>query len=106
MSEDEFPEDQEFEFPEDMLEKVMDHLKQASELLKECPTEELCDKYKELFPPKFGVYIMSEERLNKLNNEMINDTLMYLVNEGLVEMYWDDKTNDFVFSAKDSLSGL
>ena len=83
-------ENDEFEFPEDNLEKVMDYLKQASELLKECPTEELCEKYKELFPPKFGMYIMSEARLSKLNSEMINDTLMHLVNEGLVEMYWDE----------------
>lgn len=99
-------ENDEFEFPEENFEEIMNYLKEASELLKECPTEELCEKYKELFPPKFGMYIMSEERLSKLNNEMINDTLMHLVNEGLVEMYWDDTTNDFIFSAKDSLSGL
>lgn len=99
-------ENDEFEFPEENFEEIMNYLKEASELLKECPTEELCEKYKQLFPPKFGMYTMSEARLSKLNNEMINDTLMHLVNEGLVEMYWDDKTNDFIFSAKDSLSGL
>lgn len=102
MSEDDNWQDEEFEFPEDNLEKVMDYLKQSSEMLMECPTEELCEKYKEMFPPKFGFYRMSEERLIKLNNAMINDTLHQLVKDGLVEMSWDDKQNDFVFFMKDA----
>ena len=101
MNEDEYMEDEEFEFPEDNLAKVIDYLKESSEMLKECPTEELCEKYKKMFPPKFGMYIMSEERLIKLNNEMINDTLHQLVKDGLLEMSWDDKTNDFVFFMKE-----
>lgn len=101
MTEDE----EEYEFPEENLEQIIDYLKQSSEMLKECPTEELCEKYKKMFPPQFGMYRMSEERLIKLNNEMINDTLHQLVKDGLVEMSWDDEKNDFVFFVND-VSGL
>ena len=97
MTEDE----EEYEFPEENLEQIIDYLKQSSEMLKECPTDELCEKYKEMFPPQFGMYRMSEERLIKLNNEMINDTLRQLVKDGLVEMSWDDEKNDFVFFVKE-----
>ena len=101
MTEDE----EEYEFPEENLEQVIDYLKESSEMLKECPTDELCEKYKKMFPPQFGMYRMSEERLIKLNNEMINDTLRQLVKDGLVEMSWDDEKNDFVFFVNDA-SGL
>lgn len=101
MTEDE----EEYEFPEENLEQIIDYLKQSSEMLKECPTEELCEKYKKMFPPQFGMYRMSEERLIKLNTEMINDTLHQLVKDGLVEMSWDDEKNDFVFFVND-VSGL
>ena len=95
--------EEEYEFPEENLEQIIDYLKQSSEMLKECPTDELCEKYKKMFPPQFGMYRMSEERLIKLNNEMINDTLHQLVKDGLVEMSWDDVKNDFVFFVKEDV---
>lgn len=94
-------ENEEYEFPEDKLEQVLDYLKESSEMLKECPTEELCNRYRDLFPPEFGFYRMSEARLMKLNEAIINDTLQQLVKDGLVEMSWDDKKNDFVFFMKE-----
>jgi hypothetical protein len=101
MSDNDNWQDDEFEFPEDNLEKVLEYLKESSEMLKECPTEELCEKYKKLFPPQFGYFRISESRLVELNNLIINDTLHQLVKDGLIEMSWDDVKNDFVFFTKE-----
>ena len=89
-----------FEFPEDQLYKVLDTMKECSEMLLACDTLELCDEFKKLFPPEFGICAISENRLKKLNTKIINDTLMDLVKKDLVEMTWDDKLRDFVFRNK------
>lgn len=93
-----------FEFPEEHLYKVLDTMKECSEMLLACDTLELCDEYKKLFPAQFGIYTISENRLKRLNAKIINDTLMDLVKKDLVEMTWDDKLRDFVFRNK-NLSG-
>jgi len=96
----------EFEFMEEDLYKVISNMKNCSDMLMACDTEELCEHYKMLFPAVNGVYVISESRLQHLNAEMINITLRQLVKKDLVEMSWSEIKNDFVFSLKEDASGL
>lgn len=96
----------EFEFGEDDLFKVLSYMKNCSEMLMNCDTEELCEHYRRLYPPVDGLFLFSESRMNHLNTEMINITLQELVKRDLVEMSWSDTKNDFVFSLKEDTSGI
>ena len=96
----------EFEFDEADLFKVMSYMKNCSEMLLTCDTAELCKHYLKLYPPQDGICVISESRLNHLNTEMINITLQELVKKDLVEMSWSDTKNDFVFSLKEDTSGI
>lgn len=96
----------EFEFDASELFKVMSYMKNCSEMLMNCDTEELCTHYLRLYPAVDGICLISEARLNHLNTEMINVTLQELVKKDLVEMSWSDTKNDFVFSLKEDTSGI
>lgn len=94
-----------FEFPEDKIFDVLDVMKGSSLLLVTIPTDEIVEKYKKIFPPdENGFYTINEPMLDRINSEFLNDTLMSMVNEGMIEMHWDDNQNDFVFKAKDTSS--
>lgn len=91
---------QDFEFPEEQMFHVIDTLKVNSEILRDFDTQDLCDQYTLLYPPKFGKFIINEDRVLDLASLIMNNTLRGMVNEGLVEMSWDTNANDFAFSLK------
>lgn len=96
----------EFEFDASELFKVMSYMKNCSEMLMNCDTEELCTHYLRLYPAVDGICLISESRLNHLNTEMINVTLQELVKKDLVEMFWSDEKKDFTFALKEDTSGI
>ena len=89
---------QDFEFLEEQMFHVIDTLKVNSEILKDFNTQDLCDQYTFLYPPKFGKFIINEDRVLDLASLIMNNILRGMVNEGLVEMSWDTNANDFSFS--------
>jgi hypothetical protein len=91
---------QDFEFPEEQMFHVLDTLKVNSEILKDLDTLDLCNHYTLLYPPKFGKFIINEDRVLDLASLIMNNILRGMVNEGLVEMSWDTNANDFSFSLK------
>jgi hypothetical protein len=91
---------QNFEFPEEQMFNVLDALKVNSEILRDFDTKDLCDQYTLLYPPKFGKFIINEDRVLDLASLIMNNTLRGMVNEGLVEMSWDNIANDFAFSLR------
>lgn len=62
-----------------------------------CDTNLLCEKYKKLFPAVDGLYLISYNHIEKLNQSLLDDALLSLVKKDFVEMAWDDEKKDFVF---------
>lgn len=86
-----------FTFPSENLFTVLDEMKTSGKLLSTCDTQELCDMYAKLFPMKDGVYKLSFDHMKTLHMTMCSNSMRKLVQEHLIEVLWDDKTNDFVF---------
>lgn len=95
--------------PEDNLPELMENLQRDFPFLKDLDRDTIIDRFKEKF--KFEPYFNGEagyifdaydmeELLDELKLSLVSNIMWNLVQEGKVELGWDDKVNDFVFSEK------
>ena len=90
-------EDEHYVFPPENMFKVFDRMKLCNELLMTCETQTLCDLYAKLFPIKDGLYKMCRDHIRDLAKAMVDKTCLDLVDQGCLELVWNDEINDFAF---------
>jgi hypothetical protein len=86
-----------FVFPPENMFIVLDTMKECSDLLEKCETQDLCEIYAKLFPIKDGVYELSDTHLKALCHAVFDKTSLELVDKGLLELMWNDEANEFAF---------
>jgi cytoplasmic iron level regulating protein YaaA (DUF328/UPF0246 family) len=96
-----FEDTKEYTFRPDDFEPIMERMRGMSTFFGTHTTEDLIEKFKKF--QKIGLdgnYVMSIKIIEKFSDYLVSDTLNELVEKGLVDYYWSDEHQDFVFKAK------
>ena len=96
-----FEDSQEYSFTPDNMHPIMDRLRGMSNFFSAHTTEDLIEKFKKFQKINLdGKYVLSIKIIEKFSDYLVSDTLKELVDKDLIDYYWSDEYNDFVFSAK------
>lgn len=97
----EFELNSEYPFSPDNFEPIMERMREVSEFFFTHTVEDLIEKFKKFQRiDKDGNYVMSIKIIEKFSDYLVSETLNELVEKGLVDYYWSDEHQDFVFKAK------
>lgn len=64
-------------------------------------TDYLIKEYEQLYPRENGYLYLSVDRMGKLFDRLISNTMFKLVQDGLADYLYDDTIKDFVFKLKE-----
>ena len=91
----------EYIFSPEMMPEIMERMKGISTFFDAHSVQDLMDKFKKFQQIGLdGKYILSTKIIEKFSDYLVSDTLNELVAKNLLDYYWSDEYNDFVFSAK------
>jgi len=96
-----FDDNEEYTFTPEHMQPIMDRMRGMSTFFNAHTTEDLIEKFKKF--QKIGLdgkYILSIKIIEKFSDYLISDTLNELISKNLIDYYWSDEHQDFVFSAK------
>lgn len=90
-----------FVYPKDLSDVLSLIIKDHPILEGEVGLEEIIRKFNESFSLKDGEYSFTDIELqtflNGIVNDQISESLRGLVEKGVVDTFWDEEKNDFVF---------
>ena len=96
-----FEENRDYTFSPEQMYPIMDRMRGMSTFFGAHSTEDLIEKFKKF--QQIGLdskYILSIQIIEKFSDYLVSDTLKELVDKDLIDYYWSDEYQDFVFSAK------
>jgi hypothetical protein len=97
-----FESNSEYSFSPDNFEPIMERMRGVSEFFFTHSVEDLIEKFKKFQRiDKDGNYVMSIKIIEKFSDYLVSETLNELVEKGLVDYYWSDEHQDFVFKTKE-----
>ena len=96
-----FEDNREYSFTPDHMRPIMDRMRGMSTFFDAHTTEDLMYKFQKFQQVGLdGKYILSIKIIEKFSDYLVSDTLNELVAKNLLDYFWSDEYNDFVFSAK------
>ena len=91
----------EYTFSPEMMPEIMERMKGISTFFDAHSVQDLMDKFQKFQQVGLdGKYILSTKIIEKFSDYLVSDTLNELVAKNLLDYFWSDEYNDFVFSAK------